>query len=441
MSTKPSTTKQLNKIIEFRQAVYEQGLVRERDAQFDLMDALLLSPVIQTFPELSQSPVFQRRWPSVYTAIERGQIDEVWVRAYLSEQVPREAVTVFALDTSVWPRPQTRTLRDLRYEQSPTQAIQRYSTVKGYAYSTLAWIPERGQSWALPVDTRRVVGRQTVVEVGVEQVKALCQQRSANTLNVIVADESYGNQHFLGALKDQPCATVVRLRCDRVLYGVPGPYQGHGRPRVHGQRCAFKEPETWGPPAAEVGFDDARYGRVRLRTWHDLHTKQDATTPFGVILAEVHLERDKPPKPIWLGYQNTHDYALDDIWRWFDQRWPIEPANRFRKQRLYWTWTGPQFQQPDRCDRWTLLVDLALWQVFLSRELVTDQPLPWQKQQTSLTPGRVMHGLGALFAQLGSPSRLPQPRGKSPGWPTGRARTRPKRFKVLKRGRKQAQST
>jgi hypothetical protein len=437
MQTKPSTTKQLNKFIAFRQSVYERVLVRERDAQFDLIDALLLSPAIQSFPELSQSPVFQRGWPSVYAAIERGQVDEAWLHAYLIEQVPLEAVTVFALDTSVWPRPQTRTLTDLRYEQSPTQAIQRYSTVKGYAYSTLAWIPERGQSWALPVATRRVVGRQTVVEVGVKQVKALCQQRSDATLNVIVADGSYGNHHFLGALKDQSCAAVVRLRCDRVLYGIPGPYQGHGRPRVHGHRFAFKEPETWEPPAADVCLEDARYGLVRLRAWHDLHAKQDASTPFSVIRAEVHLERDQPPKPIWLGYLQARDYAVRDIWLWFDQRWPIEPSNRFRKQRL--SWTVPQFQQPDRCDRWTLLVDIALWQVFLARALVTDHPLPWQKPQARLTPGRVMRGLGALFVQIGSPTRAPQTRGKSPGWPTGRSRTRPKRFNVLKRGRKQAQ--
>ena len=28
---------------------------------------------------------------------------------------------------------------------------------------------------------------------------------------------------------------LVRLRCDRVLYGAPGPYSGIGRPRVHGE--------------------------------------------------------------------------------------------------------------------------------------------------------------------------------------------------------------
>jgi hypothetical protein len=439
MTTKPSTTKQLNKLNEFRQSNYEQALTHERDAQYELIEAMLLSTGVQSFPELSQSPVFQRQWSSVYTAIERGRIDADWLRAYLIKRLVPPNTTVWALDTSVWPRSRTRTLEDLRYEQSPTQAIQTYSTVKGYAYSSLAWIPERGRSWALPVDTRRVAGHQTAVEVGVEQVKTMCEHRPAVSVDVIVGDGRYGNHRFLGALKDQPCTVIVRLRCDRVLYGPPPAYQGRGRPRVHGDRFAFKEPDTWGAPAADVEFEDPRYGQVRLRTWHELHAAQDDQTVFSVLLAEVHLERDKPPKPLWLGYQNAPETCrTQTIWEWFDQRWPIEPAYRFRKRRLYWTL--PQFQQPERCNRWTLLVDIAYWHIFLARDLVTDQPLPWQKPQAVLTPGRVTLGLGALFAQIGSPTRLPQTRGKSPGWPTGRPRTHPKCFKVLKRGHKHAQN-
>lgn len=165
--------------------------------------------------------------------------------------MPGDQVCLFALNPTVWPCPRTQTLAGLRYEQSPTQAIERRSTAKGYAYSLLAWIPERGKSWALPVDTRRMVGQQTAVEVGVEQAKTLCANRSDALLDVIVGDGSFGNPRFLGGVKDLPCTVVVRLRCDRVLYGEPEPYQGLGRPRVHGRRLAFKEPETWGPPAEE----------------------------------------------------------------------------------------------------------------------------------------------------------------------------------------------
>jgi len=438
IKTKRSTTQQLNNLIEFRQMVYRRFLTSERDAQFELVDALLLTPPVDTFPALSQSPAFRRGWPSVYAAIERGGQDTEWLRSYLSRQVPMNQACIFALDPTVWPRPRTRTLEGLRYEQSPTQAIQGRSTVKGYAYSMVAWIPERGKSWALPVDTRRIDGEQTAVDMGVQQVKELCGNRPDATLDVIVGDGSFGNHRFLGGISGLPCAAIVRLRRDRVLYREAGAYQGKGRPPVHGQRFAFKDPASWGPPDEELWFVDSRYGVVHLCSWNNLHARQDASTAFSVIRAETHLERSRPPDPIWLAAVGAPQASVYQKWRWFDQRWPIEPAIQFRKGRL--RWTLPQFQQPERCDRWTLLLDIAYWQIWLARNLVTDCPLPWQKPQASLTPGRIALGLGALFAQFGTPTTSPQTRGKSPGWPSGRPRTRPRRYPVLKRGRKQAQA-
>ena len=83
-------------------------------------------------------------------------------------------------------------------------------------------------------------------------------------LHLIVGDCKYGNHRFLGPLKDEPCRALVRLpvrgtqtglRRDRVLYRETGPCSGMGRPRVHGDRFAFKEPETWGEPDTEVGLE------------------------------------------------------------------------------------------------------------------------------------------------------------------------------------------
>jgi len=55
--------------------------------------------------------------------------------------------------------------------------------------------------------------------------------------------------------------------------------------------------------------------------------------------------------------------------------------------------------------------------------------------QADLTPGRVTQGLGALFAQFEHITIAPKTRGKSPGWPSGRSRTRLRRYPVLKRSK------
>jgi len=319
----------------------------------------------------------------------------------------------------------------------------KHTAVKGHVYSHLGWAPERGGSWALPIESCRLQPDETAVDLGIVQVQSFCEQRAllgrGRGLDVIVADGKYGNHRFFGPLRDMPCAKVARLRRDRVLYGPPPSYAGRGRPRIHGCRFAFKEQETWDEPTEDVTFSDERWGQVHLRAWSGLHAKQDADTVFNVLLAEVHLERNKRPEPIWLGYQGADSYAVCDVWSWYDQRWSIEPAIRFRKQRL--CWSLPMLQKSDRCDIWTSLVDIAYWQLFLARRLVTDQPLPWQKAQDNLTPGRVLHGMGSLFSLIGTPAKSVKTRGKSCGWPKGRKRSPPTRFKTVKRGRKAMKSS
>ncbi len=337
----------------------------------------------------------------------------------------------------MWPHPSARTLAGLVYEHSPTKAKDKHTAVKGHVYSLLGWAPERGSSWALPIDSRRLRPDETAVDLVVIQVEAFCRRRRALTnregLDVIVADGKYDNHRFLSGVQDAPCAKVVRLRRDRVLYGPPPAYGGRGRPRKHGRRFAFQEPDTWNEPVEDVTFVDERWGQVRLRAWQHLHARQDADTDFYVILAEVRLERDKRPAPIWLGYQGADGYPAQDVWSWFDHRWPIEPSIRFRKRRLYWTL--PMLQQSERCDGWTHLVDITYWQLFLARQLVADRPLPWQKPQENLTPGRVLQAMALLFATIGTPTQSVQTRGKSPGWPKGRKRSPPNRFKTVRRGR------
>lgn len=438
-----STVRQLNNVIEFRQTVYEQILTKGRDAQFELIDALLLNDHPGCFAELSRSPVFRRGWPSVYGAIEEGAQDEQRLGQCFVQQVPRQGVQVFPLDTTVWAHPSARTLTGLVYAPSPTKALKQHSIVQGHIYSLLTWTPRPGESWSPTIYSQRLKPEQTAIAVGAAQVKQLCQARPEPThqgLDVIVTDGHYGNHLFFRALAGLSCAALSRMRCDRVLYQPPKPYAGHGRPPVHGPRFAFKEPDTWPEPVEQVEFSHDRWGQVRLRRWVNLHARADAETIFEVILAEVHRERAKPPQPLWLGYRPGHtSYPLREVWSWFDFRWPIEPSIRFRKQSLLWTL--PYFQTSEACDRWSHLVDIANWQVFLAQPLVSDHPLPWQKAQARLTPGRVRRGLALIFSQLGTPAQPPKTRGKSPGWSTGRLRQRPERYKPTKRAKKKAGST
>ena len=174
-----STTGQLNNLIEFRQTVYDQILVKGRDAQFELVDALLLSDHPRCFAEISQSPVFRRQWSSAYGAIEEGQQDRQRLSRCWLHQIPRQGVQVFVLDTTVWSHPSARTLSGLVYAPSPTKALKRHSIVQGHVYSLLTWTPEVRRSWSPTVFSQRLQPEQSAIEVGVVQVKQLGQARPA----------------------------------------------------------------------------------------------------------------------------------------------------------------------------------------------------------------------------------------------------------------------
>jgi hypothetical protein len=155
----------------------------------------------------------------------------------------------------------------------------------------------------------------------------------------------------------------------------------------------------------------------------------------------VHLDKERPPQALWLAWQGPA-WPAYKLWRCYQLRWPIESSIRWRKQQL--RWTMPQFQSPEASGRWTMLVSLAQWMMYLARPVVEDNPLPWQKAQSDLTPGRVHQGLGAIFTQIGTPAGPPKTRGKSPGWPKGRPKGRPRdrpvRYPVVRKGPKKPKS-
>lgn len=311
----------------------------------------------------------------------------------------------------------------------------------GYPYSLLEWCVEPHTSWSLPIDVRRVPAHQTAQAIGAEQIRGLAESRQIclEALDIVAADGKYGNSGFLRSVKGLRCGILVRLRCDRVLYASPPASVPHqrGRPRIHGERFAFREPQTWGTPVEVTEREDDYWGRVRLERWSRLHEKKGADVPYEVIHACVHLERQQPPATLWLAWlpptqlPTGMTFSVETLWQAYSSRWPVEAGIHFRKETL--GWTQPRFQSREAGDRWTELTALACWMLFLARAIVIDNPWPWQKAQSQLTPQRVQQSLRPIFALIGNPARLPKPRGKSPGWPKGRRRTPKPRFAVVKK--------
>ena len=427
-------TTQLTNLCAFRQAVYDHALTARRDAQFDLLDAVLTAGPTHSLAEISQAPAFRRSWSSLYAALEDGRQDEAWLRAYLVGHLPQQGVVLLGGDATAWPRRRARTLPDQQYVHSPTPAVLAESVVVGQPYALLAWLAEPGTAWALPLDLTRIPSSSTASAVAAAQVTRLNALRAADDAAfwIYAFDGGYGNVAFWQALpQGDRFGVVSRLRKDRVLYREPGPYGGRGRPAKHGDRFAFKDATTWGVPTATQRLTDAHWGEVDLRYWANVHDKEDAGQPLGVLRAAVHGERATPPAALWLSWHGPVR-EVEEIWRAYGARWSVEPSIRVRKEALHWT--QPAVQTVAAMGIWTVLVSVGVWMLWLARGVVADRRWPWQRPQPGAkTPGRVQAGLGPLLREIGTPARGVKGRGKAPGWPTGRVRQRPARHAVVKK--------
>src|ERR1700688_1651677 len=99
---------------EFRHGIYG-CFERASDALFNTVDALSSETAAHSFPELSLSPFFQRKWASLYEAFEDGKIDAERLRQVFVQfaPLPGTGQQVFlGIDTSNLYRPDAQTGAD-----------------------------------------------------------------------------------------------------------------------------------------------------------------------------------------------------------------------------------------------------------------------------------------------------------------------------------------
>jgi hypothetical protein len=426
----------------FRQRAH-QCLGRAHDATFELIDAVMTTRHVYSFAELSQSPLFRRRWPSLYEVLQDSRPQRHRLMQLYIEQLPREVPIVLAGDHTVWPRPHANRLRERTYEHQANGGDSRGPVTVGQGYSTLAWIPEAQGSWALPLRHERITSWESPISQAVWQLKQVCKHLPSRPLTLW--DSEYGCARFVRETAAIAADKLMRLRSNRNLWGAPPAYTGRGRPRVHGDKFKLNDATTWWSADQELTDDHPKLGRVRIRCWSAVHFRQAAQQSMSLLQVQRLDEtgQARPGRPLWLAWVAETMPPLNTLWQGYLRRFAVDHWYRFMKQRLHWTL--PKLGEPKAAERWSDLMPLAAWQLWLARALVQDSPLPWQKQLAQLTPGRVADSMAALLVGLGSPVQLPKPRGKSPGWPTGQKRRRKgpyptvrKRYKPPKKRAKQA---
>ena len=414
----------LSRLVSFRCEIRASFTARP-DALFEVVEALPLVRRIRSSVEVSLSPAFRRGYASVYDALRRGRMHLGRLRGIFAANEPADSVVVggyavYAVDTTIAPRPDAETLPDRGMQHSAELG----KSVPGYQYSWLVRVVGQGQSWVAPRDVQRVTTQQTAGQIGGEQVERLDASVPPGQAQVVVGDGNYSVEKFLKAFKNlRSTFPLVRLRSNHTLYGPPKPREPHkgGRPGKHGTKVSLKHPP---PPDrqedAERVDDRGRRHKVRLSAWRNLHVKQ-VPDVVGLVLRIEVLKADGTPRyerPLWLFWGGDQDMALEHLLDMYLLRFSLEHFFRFAKQEL--GLLAAHSTDPVALDNWTWVVALVYWQLLLARGATERQAAPWDPRVrrdpgVPPTPGQVLAAWQGFSRGLITPAAPPKGCGKPPG--------------------------
>jgi hypothetical protein len=416
----------------FRQLAY-QCLGQAKDATFELADAVMTTRHISCLGDLALNPLFRRQWSSVYEALQDCRPDREQLMQLYIQQMSEVERPVLAIDHTAWLRPHARTLKERTYEHQPTALPHGIPVGIGQGYSTIALIPSMSGSWALPLRHERITSWDNPIGKSAQQLAQVCQYLQHRPIALF--DSEYGCAPLVKATAAIAADKLMRIRSNRCLWSTPPAYSGKGRPKIHGQQFKLNDSQSWWAAEQTLESVEPKLGKIRLRKWDDLHFRGSPKHPMTLILVE-RLETVTGrlnSQPLWLVWVGIQMPSLNEIWQLYLRRFALEHWYRLAKQTLHWT--VPKLSTPEQCERWSDLMPLLTWQLWLAKDVVREIHLPWQKSLPQLTPGRVVQSMLPLLIKIGTPAVAPKRRGNSDGWQTGKPRTSRCRYPVVKKGK------
>jgi hypothetical protein len=422
-----------DRLIKFRQDVY-QLLGKAHDATFELMESIMTTKNASCLGEFFLSPLFRRKWSSTYEALQDCRPNRNKLMKRYLEEMPSSEYILLGIDHTTWGRNDAKSLKDRTYEHQPSA---KDSVTVGQGYSTIAWLPEKEGSWVLPLRHERITSFESPITKATWQLKQVCQNLKQKVL--VVLDSEYGNGSWSNHTKEVKASKLMRIRSNFCLWSKPLTYSGKGRPKKHGQKFKVNDPTTWWSANQTVEIDDPKLGSLRIQKWNDLHFRTSPSTQMSLIKVEklTTNSKEKKSRPLWLVWVGEQFLSLEKVWKEYLRRFGVDHWYRFAKQRLHWTL--PNLSTPMQCERWSDLMPLMTWQLWLARDLVQEHHLPWQSRLKNLTPGRVAQSMFSLLVEIGSPTTVPKTRGKSPGWKKGQKRLSRKTYPIAKKGQSRPQ--
>ena len=424
----------INILRQYRHEIYDCFL-RARDALFNTVDALMTETAAKSFPEVSQSLWFERKWPSLYEAFEDGRIDEESLRAVFVRYLPQPDAGKWlwiGIDATSIARPEAVTSADRTAQHVHNLPECQKPITFGWQFSTVVALASPASSWTYLLDQQRVTSQTTAIEVAFAQLKRLVPHLPKHA--IVVLDRGYDANWLWCRCSALGIGVLARLKSNRCFYrAAPPPTGKRGAPRKDGDKLQPNAPTTHGEPDGTWSGTDDKGRPVEVTWWKRMHVKPARWLEVTVLrVVRPHAtNKERDPQTSWFMWMGDPDADLAQIALGYVLRFGQEHGYRFDKQALLWE--KPRLRTPSQFERWTLIVAIAHNHLVLARDLVEPEVRPWESKQRAPTPQQVRRGIGKLLPRLGTPARPPKPRGKAKGRIKGVKIGKAARFSVIRK--------
>jgi DDE superfamily endonuclease len=424
----------INILRQFRHDIYD-CFPRAKDALFNTVDALMTETQARSFPELSQSQWFERKWSSLYEAFEDGRINEERLREIAVHYLPKPDAGKWlwiGIDASKIARPAAVTSADRTAQHMHNLPECKKPVTFGWQFSTVVALAEPVSSWTYILDQQRVASQTTAIEVAEEQLRRLVPSLPKHA--IVALDRGYDSNWLWCRCRALDIGMLNRLKSNRCLYrAAPPPTGKKGCPRKDGAKLQPKDPTTHGEADGVWKGTDAKERPVEVTWWKHLHVKQARWLDLTVLqVVRPHAtDKERDPRVSWFVWIGDQEADVVQIALGYALRFGQEHGYRFDKQCLLWE--QPRLRTPEQFERWSHIVAIAHNHLVLARDLVEAELRPWESKKRKPTPQQVRRGIHKLLARLGTPAQPPQPRGKSKGRRAGGNVRKAERFAVIRK--------
>jgi hypothetical protein len=430
----------------YRREIYAT-FKRAGGALFNTLDALIAETEAKSFPGLTQSPFFERRWHSLYEAFHDGLIDIQSLQKVFIKYIPMPEHgkrLILGTDVTHIERPFSHTSPDrtaIPMNNIPHTSPKKATAITyGWKYSTIVVLPEKTSSQTYILDQQRVPSEKTDMQVACQQLQQIVPLLPMRPLSIF--DRGYDCTWFWCECSQLPMDGLIRLKSNRTFYKPAPPHSGkRGAPRKDGEKLKIADSTTHQQPDGTWSGNDAKDHPVQVYWWENMHVRNARWLPLTVIkvVRPSATDKSRDPRVSWFVYigQDLKD-GISQVALAYGLRFGQEHGYRFDKQALHWTL--PRLRKPEQFERWSQIVAIAHNLIVLARDLVAVELYPWENKQREPSLQQLRRGLGKILPQLGTPAPSPRLRGKSPGRPRGAEIRRSPRHPVVRKTVKVPQS-